>query len=278
MYQPFHQRPGYLLTYLACWALAVVVLAAVSGFHFAGNYWYAAAVLGLLFTMRFDALLLAMIPALLMTPEPAHTLALTVVLLPLTWSGGVLAAVFIHNASHDQFRPSWLNRPLGELSCLWLRTNLLGWQVVHFYHHAHSDDPELDPHAPGGRGFWTYANGMQMRSVAYLDARHRQVHGRSAAYYRAVAAAGMLGFNLIPVAWMLVLGPTVFAAVWLPTLCSGWWLFTVINYYNHPRGANGANAPADLTHRSWHKLVNVVGFGILRHGTHHQRPDLFIPR
>jgi len=63
----------------------------------------------------------------------------------------------------------------------------------------------------------------------------------------------------------------------MPTLCSGWWLFTVINYHTHPLGADGRNGASDLHSRAWHRILNRVGFGVLYHAAHHRNARLFNP-
>jgi fatty acid desaturase len=280
MFGKFHTDRHYLLRYLLTWCL---VLGGVTAVLWqppgdTGHAWLLAITVGLIISARFDALLLSVVPAVLMTPAPLTTVLWLVVLLPLTWTVGIWAAVFVHNASHEQFRPRWLNRPLGELMCWALRTNLMGWTLVHGYHHRYADDPERDPHSPGRMTFWPYANQMGRASYLYLDARHREAHGLPAAYYLLPGIAGLVSFALMPLSWLMLLGPTAFAAIWLPILCAGWWLFTVINFHTHPIGADGHNHAVDLDGRGWHKAVNRIGFGVLHHAVHHRHAYAFDPR
>ena len=149
--------------------------------------------------------------------------------------------------------------------------------MVHHYHHKYADDPQRDPHCPANRGFWSYANWMQSASMRYLDARHKELHQLPSWYYALAGTLALLGFALVPLSWFLLLGPTWFAAVWMPVLLSGWWLFTVINYYTHPVAENGRNRPVDLCSRPWHHWVNRIGFGVLYHAVHHGNARLFNP-
>jgi hypothetical protein len=125
--------------------------------------------------------------------------------------------------------------------------------------------------------FWRYANWMQSASMRYLDARHKEIHQLPAWYYVIAGVAALAGLALMPLSWLMLLGPAWFAAVWMPILCSGWWLFTVINYQTHPVGADGRNGPVDLDSRYWHRQVNRVGFGVLYHAVHHRNAQLFNP-
>lgn len=279
MRRKFRTQPYYLLCYMLGW---VIVLGLVTAWFWTapgstGAGWLLVLTIALIISTRFDAMLIAVIPALLLTPAPLTTALWLVLLSPVTWALGVVGAVFIHNASHDQFRPRWLNPVIGELTGWFLRTNLLGWKLVHYYHHKHTDDPERDPHCPGTMTFWRYANWMQGASMRYLDARHQEIHQLPAWYYGIAGVAAVIGFALMPLSWFMLLGPTWFAAVWMPILCSGWWLFTVINYHTHPLGADGRNGAADLDSRAWHRIFNRVGFGGLYHAAHHRNARLFNP-
>lgn len=279
MFRKFRGQPWYLFRYMLVWALALGALSALlwSPPPSAAAGWLLALTIALIISTRFDAMLVALIPAVALSPEPGTTLLWLVLLLPATWSLGVVLAVFIHNASHDQFRPQWLNPVVGELGGWCLRTNLLGWKMVHHYHHKYADDPAMDPHCPAAMAFWPYANWMQSASMRYLDARHKELHGMPGWFYGIAGGLALIGFALMPLSWYLLLGPTWFAAAWMPVLLSGWWLFTVINYYTHPVGAEGRNHAVDLCARPWHRLVNRVGFGVLYHAAHHGNARLFNP-
>ncbi|MCC6295545.1 MAG: fatty acid desaturase [Pseudomonadales bacterium] len=278
MVRKFRTQPWYLMYYMLGWAVA---LGALSVWWWSPPETAAAGLLALMIALvistRFDAMLAASVPAVMLSPDPAATLFLLALLLPLTWPLGILCAVFIHNASHDQFRPRWLNPVLGELVGWSQRTNLLGWKMVHHYHHKHADDPVMDPHCPGSMAFWPYANWMQRASMRYLDTRHKELHGMPDWFYGIAGGLALIGFALMPLSWYLLLGPTWFAALWMPTLCSCWWLFTVINYQTHPPGADGRNRAVDLYMRPWQRLVNRIGFGVLYHASHHRNARLFNP-
>lgn len=280
MFQRFFSQRHWLLGYLLAWCVILGVLTAVlwTPLSGPGQAWLLAITIVLIISARFDALLLSIIPAVLLTPAPLTTALWLVVLLPLTWALGVVAGVCVHNASHEQFRPRWLNRPLGELMCWVLRSNLMGWTLVHGYHHRHADDPQRDPHSPGNQTFWGYANQMGRVCYLYLDARHRETHHLPKSYYVLPGIAGAISFALMPLSWFMLLGPTAFAAIWLPILCAGSWLFIVVNFHTHPQGADGRNRTVNLNSRRWQQWTNRVGFGVLVHDAHHRHAHLFDPR
>lgn len=279
MFGKFRTQPWYLMYYMLGWAVVMGVLTVWwwSPPPTVAAGWLLTLMIALIISTRFDGMLAALVLAIMISPDPASTLIWLVLLLPLTWPLGILCAVFIHNASHDQFRPRWLNPILGELVGWCQRTNLLGWKMVHYYHHKHADDAAMDPHCPGSMRFWRYANWMQSASMRYLDARHKELHGMPGWFYGIAGGLALIGFALMPLTWYLLLGPTWFAAIWMPALLAGWWLFTVINYQTHPVAADGRNHAVDLCACYWHRMVNRVGFGVLYHARHHRNARVFNP-
>ncbi len=242
-----------------------------------GSWWLAILVVGLMTTMRYDAQLASFLLAILLSPAPEQSAMLALLFLPLTYAVGVSAAALIHNASHGQFRIRVLNSIVGESAGLLLRTNFLGWKLVHYYHHIHTDDPEKDPHSPGKSSFWPYANSMAKKCVDYLDERHAECHQLPKGIQVLTSIVGTLLFAGIPFFWLLLLGPTLFAAIWLPICISGWWVFIGINYFSHPIAENGKNAAINLNEKWWHKVTNLFGFGVLYHDNHHANAALFNP-
>ena len=110
MFGDFFRDRHFLLRYLLAWCLILGVLTAalwkpLSG---SGQAWLLAITVFMIVSGRFDTLLLSVVPAVLLTPSPLTTAVWLVALLPFTWAAGLLAGVFVHNASHEQFRPRWL--------------------------------------------------------------------------------------------------------------------------------------------------------------------------
>jgi len=277
MFQSFFDKPYFMLQYFAVWAALLGVAIFMLLPSYSGGWLMPLLVIGLTLTMRFDTMLLAIVPAVLLSPEPLETTVFLISLLPITVSIGIAAAALVHNTSHSILKPRWLNTCIGELASLLVRTNFFGWKMVHYYHHKHADDVENDPHCPKGRAFWPYANTMQKATVDYLDAKHLELHHLPKPIYILTMVLGALIFVGTPLFWLLVFGPTLFAAVWMPVFISGWWLFFVINYYNHPFDEKGVSTPVNLNTKVWHKLTNVVSFGTLYHKNHHEDASFFNP-
>ena len=72
------------------------------------------------------------------------------------------ATALLHNASHSNVRPAWINRPLGELMGLCQLVGFPDWTIIHVLHHQRPDDPVMDPHPPLGRGYWKFL--LEMRA------------------------------------------------------------------------------------------------------------------
>lgn len=66
------------------------------------------------------------------------------------------------------------------------------------------------------------------------------LYGMPSRFYLSVGVVAFTGFALMLLSWYLLLGPTWFAAVWMPVLLSGWWLYAVANYHTHLLGVDGA--------------------------------------
>lgn len=278
MLDKFYEKPYYLITYFSIWAIGIWLANSFLIPSYQESWWLVIAIIVLLGSMRFDAMFAAFLVAIFLSPNPYESALLALQFLPLTFVIGVSSACFIHNASHDQFKPRWLNAIVGESVGLLLRTNYAGWKLVHHFHHRFTDNPVKDPHSPGAMSFWAYTNTMQKRIVDYLDARHMEHHQLHKAIYVLTAIIGALAISGIPLFWILVFKPTLFAAIWMPMLLSGWWIFYVINYYNHPVNEEGKNEPANLDSKWWHKLTNLVGFGVLYHKNHHKSARQFNPK
>ncbi|WP_020162230.1 fatty acid desaturase [Cycloclasticus pugetii] len=277
MFHSFFDKPYFMLQYFVVWAALLWVAIFMLLPSYSGDWLMPVLMISLTLTLRLDAMLLAIIPAILLSPTPLETTLYLVCLLPITVSVGIASAALLHNASHSTLKPRWLNTCVGEVISLLVRTNYFGWKMVHYYHHKHTDDSNKDPHCPQGKAFWPYANNMQKSTVEYLDARHLELHHLPKRIYILTMVLGALLLAGIPLFWLLVFGPTLFAAIWMPIFISAWWLYYVINYYTHPYNEEGGNAAVNLNTKVWHKLMNMVSFGTLYHKNHHEDANLFNP-
>lgn len=202
-------------------------------------------------------------------------------LVPLGIYMGGLSAVFIHNATHDSFRPRWLNAVCGELAGVHQLWGFLGWKLIHLVHHHYSDDEAMDPHPPKDLSYWQFTRIMFLHSSAKISERYREHWGmtpRTLRLQKSIGAvlAALAAFNLL--FWFLLLGPAGFVWFYLPSYVTNHLLFSHINYYAHPKEEDGATAPGNLNGNLYYKLANAFWFGIYFHGNHHRRPQLFNPR
>jgi len=202
-------------------------------------------------------------------------------LVPLGVYIGGMSAVFIHNATHNSFKPKWMNWVAGQLAGLHQLWGFTGWKLIHLVHHHYSDDVEHDPHPPKGHSWWGFARIMFLYSSKKISQRYREHYGNTPAIARRqLIGAGILflmtAANLT--FWFLLLGPVGFALLYVPSYIANHLLFVDINYSAHPIGEDGSTAAANLNHNLYYKLANFFWCGIYFHGNHHRKPLLFNPR
>jgi fatty acid desaturase len=210
-----------------------------------------------------------------------HFNAWHMALIPLGIYIGGLSAVFIHNATHDSFRPRWLNTVCGELAGMHQLWGFMGWKLIHLVHHHYSDDEAMDPHPPKNLSYWKFTRIMFRHSSAKITERYQEHWGDTPrtqrlqvvnyAVFLALAASNL-------VLWFLLLGPVGFLWFYIPSYITNHLLFSHINYYAHPKEENGGTAPGNLNYNMYYKLANFFWFGIYFHGNHHRKPKLFNPR
>jgi stearoyl-CoA desaturase (delta-9 desaturase) len=202
-------------------------------------------------------------------------------LVPLGIYWGGLSAVFIHNATHGAFKPSWMNWVAGNLAGLHQLWGFTGWKLIHLVHHHYSDNVEHDTHPPKGYTFWQFARIMFVYSSKKISQRYREHFGTSPSTLRrqkigVVVLVAMMSANLL--FWVLLLGPAGFVFFYVPSYIANHLLFVDINYTAHPADEQGNTAAANLNHNLYYKLANFFWFGIYFHGNHHRKPLLFNPR
>ncbi len=236
--------------YLPCFFL---VLSPQVTFVFAG--WIFAAALGLYFD-RF---------------EQVHFLgALAGILITFP------ATALLHGASHGSLRPRRLNRPVGELMGLFQLYGFPDWKVLHVIHHAHSDDPDRDPHPPLAKTYWNFLNGMRDTAAAAFIKYYVKQFGATPDVARSVRRFSRsakldtlmkLGF------WFLLLGPSYFSAFYLTSIVFKMVHYAWFNFATH-RPREGV---LNLNH-GLYSLVNAVSFGLYYHKNHHRVPTVLDPR
>lgn len=90
-------------------------------------------------------------------------------LLPVGVLFGYYSGSGIHNATHRNLTPFWLNPIAGELFATQQAYGFIGYKTAHLIHHCYPDDPELDPHPPDGLPFWKFLLGMKKTMMRCLN-------------------------------------------------------------------------------------------------------------
>jgi stearoyl-CoA desaturase (delta-9 desaturase) len=222
----------------------------------------------------------ALLLALWRTREASAITPWHAALVPLGLYLGVLSAVMIHNAAHMIMRPLWLNRLIGELCALHQLYGFAGWQIPHILHHQYPDEPGLDPHPPGDLTFRQFFFGMRRTLRECLGQAYFKVWKDWPGAERTWAAAkfyATYGMGLRLMFWMLLLGPTLFFTLFLPSYVANVLFFAHFNYYTHRPTADGGVAILNLDHNLYYNFINRVFFGVYYHSNHHRRASLFNP-
>jgi stearoyl-CoA desaturase (delta-9 desaturase) len=208
--------------------------------------------------------------------------AIHLLYIPLGIFLGGLSCVYIHNATHQSFANKWLNDACGYLAGLHQLWGYRGWKIIHLIHHQYSDNVAFDPHPTKGERFWPYTRKMFVRSSITISKRYAE-QWRDRPNTRLLQAAGLVAFLAQTVSflafWFLLLGPVGFVLGYIPSLMWNHIMFAHINFFCHPLNeSTQETAAANLNHKLYYKVANVLWHGIYFHGNHHKKPNLFNPR
>jgi fatty-acid desaturase len=192
----------------------------------------------------------------------------------------IMAGVFIHNGAHENFaRP--VNRLWSELMGSVVCTRFASWEILHRYHHMHTDDTTLDPH-PVNAGFWRFFFSKMVMGLEknlrhqYLE-RWGDTPETRARDTRRTLYSGATGLLLVGT-WFVLLGPVLFLVVFLPALICGAVHVSHFNWVTH-NAAEGEGAdfrPTNLD-SGVYWFANRVLFGLYMHANHHAYLKLFNP-
>lgn len=191
----------------------------------------------------------------------------------------LMATGLIHNASHDNIRPRWLRHVVGEICGFFHLVGFRDWVVVHTLHHAHADDPEMDPHPPIGKGYWQFTLGMRHSIVKVLVADYYKRWGQTRESRRRLWWMGK--FSVLShwakiIIWWAVLPLPAFSLFFALTIGLKMLHYAWFNYATHRQGQDG---PTILNLNSpVYKVANTLSFGLYFHKNHHTNPRLFDPR
>ncbi|MEM1435094.1 MAG: fatty acid desaturase [Pseudomonadota bacterium] len=206
------------------------------------------------------------------------------------WLGFVLATVSIaasylpsHEAQHNiiagKGRPlRWLNELVGHMSTLPLAYPYRVLRATHMEHHAHTNEPELDPdygvHAPSG---WQFL-------VQQIRGRLTGGDPNTHAYAKTLERIGQGELFLDAVVFEVVYHLVLFTLAWSGFALEAallWWLprhlaLIYISYYlswapHHPAEETGRYRD---TRGFRSRLGNIVSMGMQYHIIHHLYPRI----
>jgi fatty acid desaturase len=193
---------------------------------------------------------------------------------------GGISGVLIHNASHMQFRPRFLNGVLGELAGFQMLLGFRSWAFAHSIHHRYPDDPKLDPHYPGHWRFIPYTLNTFKMQYQKLRAAYFHIWGDSKNSHNSwtwLTWYWALGIPLRALIIYLALGRQLFCLVFIPSYLSIWIVFSLLNFYTHRPGSNGKFEIVNLN-TGIYSVLNWLFFGLFFHKNHHLNPSLFNPK
>ena len=236
------------------------------------------------FLKYFSVQMIVMVSAALLVKDIAHgELALSwthLLFLPFAFAFGLQIPVALHNAVHSNIKPKLLNEVIGELCGFFVLFGMAPFRISHVLHHANSDDPELDPHPPMGKGFLYFLATTQMNSIRVIANQYFAIHGKSKKTYAIMGLqmpvyyVGLLARLFI---WWKILGPTYFVAFFVPAYITNLVVFAHINWATHQTLPDGKVVIVNLDHNLYYKTVNMIGAGCYYHLNHHLRPGLYNP-
>lgn len=201
--------------------------------------------------------------------------------LPLGAYLGVQSGTLMHNASHGNLRPKWINRICGELCGLHQLPGVLGWWVTHKIHHQYPDDPKNDPHPPLALSFWGFVRNMKGTMRTVMTNNYFDQWGENTETKRIWAMVDLtlpLNRFLRALFLFLLFGPALFVFLWIPSYLVNVLFYAHLNYATHRINNRGDFEVLDLDHNRFYRFMNLVGQGCYYHKTHHWRPTTINPQ
>jgi fatty acid desaturase len=193
---------------------------------------------------------------------------------------GMLAVQLIHLAAHQNFRPRWLNRVVGEILSIHLLSGFPSFVVLHLLHHQNPDDPELDPHPNGDLSFLAYFLSIKGKLRSHFAKRFFLLWGESPRT-RFIWNLGQILLPLHRVMRAAILlavgGPVGFTLFFLPSFIANHLTFAHINYFTHERQEDGSVRIVNLNHNWLYRGLNILMLGGYLHRNHHEAPWLWHP-
>lgn len=201
-------------------------------------------------------------------------------LFPLGLIVAVKVPVLIHNCVHKNLRPKILNIIAGEIAGFYVLLSMASFELNHIMHHSHSDS-DLDPHNPYKRNFFSFFFANNFGGTRVVLAKYLKYHGNTSMNRRLFEIMVVLHFINVPLRilfWMMLLGPSVFVTVFIPSYLFHMFVFAHINYVTHETKENGEVSVFNLDSNLYYKFVNFFGSGVYYHKNHHINPGVYNPK
>lgn len=194
---------------------------------------------------------------------------------------GMLHTALIHNCAHNNFKPRFLNRILGEILSLHMMSGYPGFVIIHLQHHKHADNSELDPHPNDNLTYWQYLNGLKKNLKKSFLRLYTETWGNDEESLKIWAwVRYLLPLNRILRAFLILLlfGPVGFSFFYIPSYISSQLTYAHVNYYTHARQEDNSVKIINMNHNIIYKVLNKVLIGIYFHKNHHDKPRAFNPQ
>jgi fatty acid desaturase len=286
MLQKFRSDPRYLLRYygtaisvlLPTCALMVLLRSPARS----GYFWYLPAIV-MTVVPRFPVIAASCAYAVTIsvTVQRASFSPWHLLLVPMSLVLALVATSYIHNAAHDNIRPRWLRRPIGELCALFHLVGFPDWTIVHFIHHRHADDPEMDPHPPAGLSYWRFLNGVKDSIFGALSRRYFDQFGADPVAARAWRQLPLYAFvtQLCKTHfWFLLLGGQSFAFLFLTSIVAKNLHYAFFNYATHVASLDDPSRVIIVNlDDGIFRVINALSHNLYLHKNHHAEPALFDP-
>lgn len=200
-------------------------------------------------------------------------------LLPFAALIGIQVPVLMHNCMHGNLKSPTANIICGELSGFFALMSLGILRINHTLHHAYSDT-DRDPHDPSNKSFVLFFFVSQLTGVGIVQDKYFEYHGKDfkhQAIFKLNIALHYAGHLLRLFVWLLVLGPNMFVALYLPAFVIYSLAFAHVNYITHHTDKTGNVEILNKNDNLYYKTVNFIGSGVYFHKNHHLAPRLINP-
>ncbi|MFP5492356.1 MAG: fatty acid desaturase [Bacteriovoracia bacterium] len=193
---------------------------------------------------------------------------------------GIQLPVIMHNCIHGNFKTKIYNEILGESFGLYVLMSLRILRINHFLHHAHADTKN-DPHAPDEDSFFVYFFRAQITGSNVIEKHYLQFHGdtpRNRRIFTLNKILHYLGHPLRAMLWFVLLGPSLFLVLYVPSFMIYSMAFAHVNYITHQRNGENEVVIINKNNNYYYQFINWIGMGVYFHKNHHQNPKLLNPK